>query len=163
MIGDIMDAEKIIDSLTSKFPEAISDTNTESERRISAYADANNIVEVCQYLKDELQFGHLCSETAVDLIQKNEIDVVYHIGSYDHPVVLTLKAKLPRDKPQIESVVPVYWNANWYERETYELFGVHYMNHPDLRNLVLPDELLGDWPLRKDYEGFPQNTAKNLV
>ncbi|APH39906.1 F420H2 dehydrogenase subunit FpoC [Methanohalophilus halophilus] len=158
-----MDAEKIIDSLTSKFPEAISDTNIESERRISAYADADNIVDVCQYLKDELQFGHLSSETAVDLIQKNEIDVVYHIGSYDHPVVLTLKAKLPRDNPQIESVVPVYWNANWYERETYELFGVQYTNHPDLRNLVLPDELLGEWPLRKDYKGFPQNTAKNLV
>ncbi|RQD91521.1 NADH-quinone oxidoreductase subunit C, partial [Methanosalsum natronophilum] len=92
-----------------------------------------------------------------------ELENVYHIASYIHPVVLTLKAILPRDNPEIESIVEVYWNANWYERENYELFGVKYINHPDLRHLVLPEEMLGEWPLRKDYEGFPQNTAKNLV
>jgi NADH-quinone oxidoreductase subunit C len=70
---------------------------------------------------------------------------------------------LPRDNPEVESVVPVYWNANWYERETSELFGVKYLNHPDLRPLVLPQELLGEWPLRKDYKGFPNKTARNLV
>jgi len=158
-----MDAEKIIESLNAKFPDAISETKVESDIRISAYSEAEQIVEVCEYLKEELQFGHLCAETATDQIQKNEIEIVYLIGSYDHPVVLTLKAKLSRESPEIESVVPLYWNANWYERETYELFGVQYKNHPDLRNLVLPDELLGDWPLRKDYEGFPNTTAKNLV
>lgn len=158
-----MDAEMIIESLNTKFPDVISETKIESDIRISAYSEAEQIVEVCKYLKEELQFGHLCAETAIDQIQKNEIEVIYLIGSYDHPVVLTLKVKLPRSNPEIESVVPVYWNANWYERETYELFGVQYRNHPDLRNLVLPDELLGDWPLRKDYEGFPNRTAKNLV
>ncbi|MDK2892141.1 F420H2 dehydrogenase subunit FpoC [Methanohalophilus sp.] len=158
-----MDAEQIIKSLTTKFPDVISDAKVDSDIRISAYSEAEKIVEVCKYLKEELQFGHLSAVTAIDQIQKNEIDVVYLIASYDHPVVLKLKARLPRDNPEIESIVPVYWNANWYERETYELFGVQFKNHPDLRNLVLPDELLGDWPLRKDYKGFPNRTAKNLV
>jgi NADH:ubiquinone oxidoreductase subunit C len=89
--------------------------------------------------------------------------VVYHIASYDHPVVLMLKAKLPRENPEIESIVPVYWNANWYERETYELFGILFKNHPNLKPLVLPEDMLGEWPLRKDYEGFPNKTARNLV
>jgi NADH-quinone oxidoreductase subunit C len=163
MTGDLMDAEKIIESLNSRFQDVISESKVESDIRISAYAEATGIVDVCKYLKEELQFGHLCMETAIDLLQKNEMDVIYIIGSYDHPVVLTLKVKLLRDNPQIESVTSVYWNANWYERETYELFGVQYKNHPNLINLVLPEELLGDWPLRKDYEGFPNRTAKNLV
>jgi NADH-quinone oxidoreductase subunit C len=71
--------------------------------------------------------------------------------------------KLPRDDPEIESIVSIYWNANWYERETYELYGIMYKNHPDLKPLLLIDEMLGDWPLRKDYEGFPNKTSKNLV
>jgi NADH-quinone oxidoreductase subunit C len=158
-----MNAQQIIESLTSRFPDDVSEARVESDIRISAFAEADQIVGICQYLKEDLQFGHLCAETAVDRIAENKIEVVYLIGSYDHPVILTLKVKLPRDNPEIDSLVPVYWNANWYEREVYELFGVQYKNHPDLRNLVLPDELLGDWPLRKDYEGFPNRTAKNLV
>lgn len=160
---DTMETENIINSLNTRFPDTISDSQIESEKRISAYAEAGSIVEICRYLKDELQFDHLSSETAVDLILKDEIEVVYHLSSFGQPLVLKLKARLPRNNPEIESITSVYWDANWYEREAYELFGVQYRNHPNLRNLVLPDELLGDWPLRKDYEDFPQKTAKNLV
>ncbi|WMW24465.1 F420H2 dehydrogenase subunit FpoC [Methanolobus sediminis] len=158
-----MDANSIISSLTGKFPEDIFDANIESEIRIVAKVKPENVVEVCRYLKEDLSFGHLCCEFGVDYPDRNEIEVIYVIGSYEHPVVLTMKAILPRDNPEVESVVPVYWNANWYERETYELFGVKYLNHPDLKPLVLPKEMLGEWPLRKDYKGFPNKTARNLV
>ncbi len=158
-----MDARTIIESLTSEFPEAISESEVESEIRVRAYVAAGKAKETCQYLKDSLQFDHLCSVCGVDYPKRGEIEVVYHIASYEHPVVLTLKAKLPRDSPEIESVVPVYWNANWYERETYELYGVMFKNHPNLKPLVLPEEMLGEWPLRKDYKGFPNTTARNLV
>jgi F420H2 dehydrogenase subunit C len=158
-----MDAKSIIDSLVNKFQDSLVDAKVDSDIRVSAYLEPEKIVEVCQYMKDELLFDHLSSETAVDYPKRNEIVVVYHIGSYDHSVLMTIKVKLPRDAPEIESIVPVYWNANWYERETYELFGVKFNNHPDLKPLVLPDELMGDWPLRKDYEGFPNRTARNLV
>lgn len=158
-----MDARIIIESLTGKFPEAISEAGIESPIRIQAYVDKEKTKEICQYLKDSLQFDHLCSVCGVDYPQRNELESVYHIASYDHPVVLTLKAKLPRDAPEIESIVPVYWNANWYERETYELYGIVYKNHPNLKPLLLPEEMLGEWPLRKDYEGFPNKTARNLV
>ncbi len=158
-----MDANTIIDSLSGQFPDDIYDTDVESGIRILAKVKPENVVEVCKYLKEDLSFDHLGCEFGVDYPDRNEIEVVYAISSYDHPVLLTLKAILPRDNPEIESVVPVYWNANWYERETYELFGVKYINHPDLRQLVLPKEMLGEWPLRKDYKGFPNKTAKNLV
>lgn len=158
-----MDANTMIDSLSTQFSEAIYDTKVESKVRIFAKVKPENVKDVCEYLKENLSFGHLCCEFGADYPGRNEIEVVYLIGSYEHPVVLTLKALLPRDNPEIESVVPVYWNANWYERETYELFGVKYLNHPDLRPLVLPEDMLGEWPLRKDYKGFPNKTAKNLV
>lgn len=158
-----MDARTMLESLTTSFPDAISDAEFESEIRIRAYVDGTRVKEVCQYLKESLQFGHLCCVCGVDYIKRNEVEVVYHIASYDHPVVLMLKAKLPRNNPEIESVVPVYWNANWYERETYELYGIRFADHPNLKPLLLPEEMLGEWPLRKDYEGFPNKTAKNLV
>ncbi|MDW7731926.1 MAG: F420H2 dehydrogenase subunit FpoC [Methanolobus sp.] len=158
-----MDANSIIASLTGKFPEDIYDAAIESDIRTIAKVKPENVVDVCRYLKEDLSFGHLCCEFGVDYPGRNEIEVIYVIGSYEHPVILTMKALLPRDNPEIESVVPVYWNANWYERETYELFGVKYLNHPNLKPLVLPQEMLGEWPLRKDYKGFPNKTAKNLV
>ncbi|AYK14038.1 MAG: F420H2 dehydrogenase subunit FpoC [Methanosarcina flavescens] len=158
-----MDVTEILKSLTGAFPEAIFEATAESKIRARAYVDKEKAKEVCQYLKDSLQFDHLCSVCGVDYIKRNEFEVVYHIASYNHPVVLTLKARLPRDYPEIESIVSVYWNANWYERETYELFGILFKNHPNLKPLVLPEDMLGEWPLRKDYEGFPNKTARNLV
>ncbi len=158
-----MDAKTIIDSISNEFSDSISNTLIESEIRVSAYVSSPDVVEVCRYLKESLGFDHLSCESVVDYIKRDEFEVVYHIASYDHPVVLTLKAILPRDNPVIDSIVDVYWNANWYERENYELYGVSYTNHPYLKVLVLPEEMLGEWPLRKDYEGFPQKTAKNLV
>ncbi len=158
-----MDVTEILKSLTGTFPEAISEATAKSEIRARAYVDKEKVKEVCQYLKDSLQFDHLCSVCGVDYIKWNELEVVYHIASYNHPVVLMLKARLPRDNPEIESVVPVYWNANWYERETYEFYGIKFKNHPNLKPLVLPEDMLGEWPLRKDYEDFPNKTARNLV
>jgi NADH:ubiquinone oxidoreductase subunit C len=158
-----MNAETIISSLTGAFPDALSDAKVESSIRVGAKVNSDRVKEVCQYLKDKLDFDHLSGETAVDYINDNEIEIVYLIASYNHQVLVTLKARLPRDNPEIQSIVPVYWNANWYEREVYELFGVNYIDHPDLRPLVLFPGMLGDMPLRKDYEGFPNKTAKNLV
>ena len=158
-----MDAISIIASLTDKFPEDVYDADIESGIRIVAKVKPENVLDVCRYLKEDLSFGHLCCEFAVDYPNRYEIEVIYTIGSYEHPVVLNMKTILPRENPEIESVVSVYWNANWYERETYELFGVKYLNHPDLKHLLLPKEMLGEWPLRKDYKGFPNRAAKNLV
>lgn len=158
-----MDVTEILESLAGKFPDAISEAQSESETRARAYVDKEKVNEVCQYLKDSLQFDHLCSVCGVDYIKRNEMEAVYHIASYSHPVVLMLKAVLSRENPEIESIISVYWGANWYERETYELFGIFFKNHPNLKPLVLPEDMLGEWPLRKDYKGFPNQTARNLV
>ena len=76
-----MDVTEILKSLTGAFPEAIFEATAESKIRARAYVDKEKAKEVCQYLKDSLQFDHLCSVCGVDYIKRNEFEVVYHIAS----------------------------------------------------------------------------------
>lgn len=89
---------------------------------------------------------------------KTHFTMVYHLRSTTHHHTLVIKAKLDRADPEIESVTPIWHTAEFHEREVYDLFGVNFQHHPDLRRLLLTDEWEG-YPLRKDYED-PVNMIK---
>ncbi len=97
-----------------------------------------------------LQFDYLFCLTCVDW--KTHLTMVYHFTSTNHRHSLVVKSKLDRNEPEIESVSHIWHTAEFHEREVYELFGVNFLNHPDLRLLILPDGWEGKFPLRKDYE-----------
>jgi NADH-quinone oxidoreductase subunit C len=78
-------------------------------------------------------------------------EVVYHLHSLARNLRLRLKVRLAGANPEVDSVTPVWRGANWYERETFDLFGIRFRNHPDLRRIMLPDDWVGH-PLRKDYQ-----------
>ncbi len=104
-----------------------------------------------QLRKDpSLQFDYLFCLTCIDW--KTHLTMVYHLSStiYRHNIVI--KSKLDRDKPEIETVSHIWRTANFHEREVYEMFGVNFLNHPDLRLLILPDGWEGKNPMRKDFE-----------
>jgi NADH:ubiquinone oxidoreductase subunit C len=84
--------------------------------------------------------------------------MVYHLSSTRHRHNMVLKAKVDRNKPEIESLVHLYKTSNMLEREVFDLFGVRFLNHPDLRRLLLTEDWVG-YPLRKDYED-PINMIK---
>ena len=108
-----------------------------------------NIVEALGRAKG-LAFEQLTSVTGVDRYPAEpRFEVVYHLHSFSKKVRFRLKARLSGAKPEIETACGVYAAANWYERETYDLFGVIFLNHPDLRRIMLPDDWEG-YPLRKD-------------
>jgi NADH-quinone oxidoreductase subunit C len=109
--------------------------------------------EVAKFLRDDpsLRFDFLQNVTAVDWIKQNRIDVVYHLWSYPQKHACVVKIELPRDKPQVASAAPVWSSADWNEREQYDLFGVEFVGHPDLRRIMLPDDWPGH-PMRKDYK-----------
>jgi NADH-quinone oxidoreductase subunit C len=111
------------------------------------------IVEICRFLKTEpaLAFDFLEDLTAVDWPKKNVIEVVYHLVSMTHRHVLKLKVEADRAEPSVATVECVWKTANWFEREVYDLFGVEFPGHPDLRRIMLPDDWVGH-PLRKDYQ-----------
>lgn len=111
-----------------------------------------DVAEVCRRLKDdpELACDYLECLTGVDYPSDKRLAVVYHVNSYTHNHRLVLKAYLDREDPKIPTVVDVWSTANWQERECYDLVGVHFEGHPDLRRLLMPDDWEGH-PLRKDY------------
>ncbi len=109
------------------------------------------IVEVCRFLKQERQFVRLSDVTAVDWYpQEPRFEVVYHLHSLERNERLRLKCRLPDRAPEVDSVTAVWRSANWYEREVYDLFGIRFRNHPDLRRILMPEDWEGH-PLRKDY------------
>lgn len=109
------------------------------------------ISSVCGFLKYELKFVRLSTITGVDWYPAEpRFEVVYHLHSLERNERLRLKCRLPGSDPQIDSVTEVWRGANWFERETFDLFGVRFRNHPDLRRIMLPDDWEGH-PLRKDY------------
>ena len=109
------------------------------------------IVSVCGFLKYDQQFVRLSSVTVVDFYPAEpRFEVVYHLQSVQRNERLRLKCKLAGSTPEIESVCSVWRGANWYEREVFDLFGIRFLNHPDLRRIMMPDDWEGH-PLRKDY------------
>ena len=105
---------------------------------------------------ENLFFDYLFCLTCVDW--KTHLTMVYHFTSTRHRHTIVLKSKLDRNNPEIETVCRIWKTAEFHEREVFELFGVKFLHHPDLRNLILPDEWSG-FPLRKDYED-PVNMIK---
>ncbi|HXA50513.1 MAG TPA: NADH-quinone oxidoreductase subunit C [Candidatus Acidoferrum sp.] len=109
------------------------------------------IVSVCGFLKYDQQFIRLSSVTAVDWYPNEpRFEVVYHLHSIERNSRVRLKCRLAGENPEIESVTGVWRGANWYEREVWDLFGIRFTGHPDLKRIMLPDDWEG-YPLRKDY------------
>jgi len=111
----------------------------------------DRIVAVCGFLKNGHGFIRLSSVTAVDRYPAEpRFEVVYHLHSVERKERLRLKCRVGGEDPAIESVTSVWRSANWYEREVFDLFGIRFRNHPDLRRIMMPDDWEGH-PLRKDY------------
>ena len=113
------------------------------------------LAEVCLYLRNEdsLLFDFLHNLSGVDYGEKeNALGVVYHLGSLIHEHQLVLKVRISRQNPDpVPSVSNVWRAADWHEREAYDLIGIPFTGHPDLRRILMPADWEGH-PLRKDYE-----------
>jgi NADH-quinone oxidoreductase subunit C len=109
-----------------------------------------NLLPALRRLKQDLGFERLTSVTAVDRYPAEpRFEIVYHLQSIAGKQRLRLKSRLSGDTPEIESAFPVYRSANWYEREVFDLYGVRFLNHPNMTRIMLPDDWEGH-PLRKD-------------
>lgn len=118
---------------------------------VNVFVPCNELKPLLKTLHDETDwyFNYLFCLTCVDW--KTHLTMVYHLTSLRWQHNLVVKAVLDRENPQIETVCDIWKTAEFLEREVYELFGVQFLNHPDLRRLILTDDFKG-WPLRKDFE-----------
>jgi NADH-quinone oxidoreductase subunit C len=146
-----MAAQEIFARLEQQFPGKVHDFKGEvAEPYLTVEAAA--IVDVCRFLRDDggFKFEVLSDLTALDWPKEEKIQLVYHLYSYTNKQQIVLKVDLPRDNPKAPTMEAVWKVANWFEREVYDLFGVVFDNHSDLRRIMLPEDWVGH-PLRKDY------------
>jgi NADH-quinone oxidoreductase subunit C len=126
----------------------------------TAVVDAAGIVESLRFLRDDLAFDVLVDLTAVDWPEREpRFEVVYHLLAMERRERLRVKAGVPEHPAEIDSVVSVWPAANWMEREVWDMYGIRFRGHPDLRRLLLYEEFEGH-PLRKDY---PKERRQPLV
>src|SRR5437660_4013850 len=114
--------------------------------------DRTHLVAVCRFLRDQLGFDLLSCISGVDML--DHLETVYHVRSTTRDQLLQLKVRLENEKPEVDSVVSVWQTANWLERETYDLFGIRFTGHPDLRRMLLDDDFEG-YPLLKSFHQVP--------
>jgi len=165
-----MSGEEFLSRLRAKFGDKISGANFEA---IDPWIEVtpDGLVALCQHLKTapDLQFNVLNCITVVDYFEPDpkkaaktgwepHLEVVYHLSSVTKKHTLVAKVMLPRWKdnvegelPEVPSVCQVWRTANWHEREVFDLSGVMFTGHPDLRRILCPEDWVG-YPLRKDYE-----------
>jgi NADH-quinone oxidoreductase subunit C len=146
-----MDAADIHRRLREKLGNAVSPEMKPAEWAVCDVQPAA-IAEACRLLRDdpELGFDCLSNLTAVDRKADDRIDVYYHLYSYAHRHKLALKASASRLDPVLPTVSTVWPIADWLEREAFDLMGVSFVGHPDLRRLLMPEDWVGH-PLRKDF------------
>lgn len=119
-----------------------------------------NLLGAVKIIKEELQYDYLSCLTAVDYIAEEKFEVVYHFYRTTGGGALVLKTRVPRDDARVHSLVPYYQGAELQEREVYDMFGIKFTGHPDLRRILMWEGFEG-WPLRKDYrEPFAEEDVK---
>ncbi|MDO8682811.1 MAG: NADH-quinone oxidoreductase subunit C [Armatimonadota bacterium] len=142
-------SEFIEASIRKQFPDAVIESSV-VDGVLTLKIDAAKLLSLCEYLKSasDLAFDYPADIAAVDWTDR--LEMVYHLYSISRDHKLILKVDLPNDKPAIASVTSVWKGADWPEREIFDLFGIKFEGHPDLRRILLPEEFEG-YPLRKDY------------
>ena len=142
-----------VGALTARFGDAVQRTEITSAGQDVVFVNPVRNTEVLGWLKDEAdhRYDLLVDVTAVDYGGGRPIEVVYQLWSIPHKRALRVKCELPLDALRIESVVSLWQTADWLEREVFDLFGVTFTGHPDLRRILMPDDYEEGHPLRKDF------------
>ena len=156
-----MDAQAIIDKLTPLVPGAAFEAAS-SVDFATLYVPAGQLIAACQALRDSLNFEVLVEVTAADYLPRApRYEVVYHLLSVSKRLRLRLKVRVMADGT-VPTVQGVYPGAGWLEREVWDMFGIVFLNHNDLRRLLMPEDWEGH-PQRKDYPVQIQKSAQTYA
>jgi NADH-quinone oxidoreductase subunit C len=150
---------KALEELATRLSEHLKGvaTKVEADKRsmvINIEVDRSRILEAAKILSS-LGFDHVKSLTGVDYPDKGVIELMVHIGSYSRGlrrIMAILRSKLDRKDPRAPTLTQIWPSSELQEREAWEMFGIVFEGHPDLRRLLLPEEFEGLWPGRKDFE-----------
>lgn len=152
-----MTNEEILAQIRDRFPDAV--VNVPEAKDFTIVLQPDSLMDVATYLRDEAGMDFLSSVTSVDY--EDRFEVVYHLGSVGRKGGhLVLKVGLPRDDPSVSSLTPLWPGAEFQEREVYDLMGIRFVGHPDLRRIMMWEGYEGH-PLRKDFvPSYPLQTSE---
>lgn len=147
-------AEEILQILKENFPDSTLELKNDQPTEAVLITSPIEIDKICSFLRDssDLLFDSLMNLSGVDEPKDSLLSVYYHLESTKLRHKITLKVSTDRNKPEVASVTEVWKGADWHEREAYDLFGIIFLNHPDLRRILMPYDWDAGYPLRKDYE-----------
>jgi NADH-quinone oxidoreductase subunit C len=150
--NNMLELDKIIEVVkaSSKFDVSVDETSAPK----TLLVDSRDLKKICETLhqNESAYFDMLSCITGIDNgPEAKTMEVVYHLYSIPFGYQLALKVILSRVNPEVDSVTSVWGGANWLERETYDMYGIRFTNHPDLRRILMPADWDG-YPLRKDYK-----------
>ena len=140
--------QEIIASLKSKFPEVEVKLKQKGRLECGKFP-RGKLVEFCTYLRDSLDFEHVTCVAGNDL--KRAWEVIYHISSYKNRCMIQIRTELPREDPSVDTISQLWGGADWHERETYDMYGITFNNHPKLERVLTP-EGTDFFPFRKDFK-----------
>lgn len=142
--------QQTIDALTEQFSDKIIEVYQSSgDTFVRISPDAN--VEICRFLKEEQHYIYLTDIFGTDrFTSEDRFEIIYNLVSLRDQERLFVKTWLPEEEPVIRSMTEVWKSANWFERQTYDMFGIRFTGHPDLRRVYMPEDY-EYFPLRKEF------------
>jgi len=147
--------EPLVETLMTRFPQAVLSVEADTARsEVTVHVAAERILDLTRFLHDapDASFDHLTDICSVDYPEdRQRFEVVYHLHSLSHHRRLRVKTRLSEDDPTIASVTSVWKGAEFLEREVYDMMGIRFSGHPDLRRILLPEDYAEGYPLRKDF------------
>jgi NADH-quinone oxidoreductase subunit C len=146
-------AKDVIDALVARFPGAVHDAYEGVGGDDCAFVAKQHVADVCRVMKEDPRFAFNLAPyiTAVDYLgQSPRFEIVYNCYSTVHNHRIRLRVKVPEDDAVVPSVTPLWRGADWFERYCFDMYGIRFTDHPDMRRLLMYDEFVGH-PLRKDY------------
>ncbi|NQT95329.1 MAG: NADH-quinone oxidoreductase subunit C [Candidatus Omnitrophica bacterium] len=154
-----MNREQVLVDLKTRFTEDIIDTIDKSEKRVYIEIKPESITRVARYIFKDLG-ARFNIASGVDV--RTHFEILYHFIVEDINLIISLRVKLDKKKPEIDSLAVIFKGANWIEREMHEMLGINFKGHPDLRRLLLPDDWPeGVYPLRRDYKEWDKGSIRD--
>jgi len=159
-----LDLRTVVESLKNNFPDTITDLNS-FRVETTLIIKKEKVREVCNFLKKDFDFKFLVDITALDYLEFKtpRFEVVYYLHrfgpEFDENIRIRLKVGVSEEDLKVDSVVPVWSGADWLEREVYDMFGIEFVGHPDLRRILMPEDY-EPFPLRKDFDVRDREASK---
>jgi len=154
-----MTREELLNNLKERFSQDILEFYEKSPKRVYIEIKPESLVNIATYIFRDLEARF---NTASGVDTRTHIEILYHFSIEYLNVLISLRVKLNREKPSIDSLSGIIKGTNWIEREMHELIGIEFRGHPDLKRLLLADEWPeGVYPLRADYKEWDEKAVRN--